>query len=101
MGVAAGLTMIEIPQDSIINLLIMGAPPLLLFGAFGMRDTPSLEIPPLPRRPKVDAWQLAPASAGRSRHWRRRPPSAVRTSTGTRHCPPPQRSVMRNVQQSR
>jgi len=60
MGIAAGLTKIEIPQDSIINLLIMGAPPLLLFAAFGMRDAPPLEIPPWPGRAKATAWQLGP-----------------------------------------
>ncbi|UYO50187.1 hypothetical protein KQX64_06295 [Rhodopseudomonas palustris] len=50
---AASLTLIDVPQDSIFNLLLMGAPPLLMFGAFGMRETPSLEIPPLPRRWKA------------------------------------------------
>lgn len=62
MALAGGLTMIEMPQDSIWNLLLMGAPPLLLFAAFSMRDTPPLEIPPLPRRFKADAWQLTPAA---------------------------------------
>jgi hypothetical protein len=60
MGVAAALTKIEIPPGSIINLLIMGAPPLLLFAAFGMRDAPPLEIPPLPGRAKAASWQLVP-----------------------------------------
>lgn len=55
---AGGLCFLEIPQDSVFNLLIQGAPPLLLFAAFGMRDTPHLEFPPLPRRPKAAAWQL-------------------------------------------
>jgi hypothetical protein len=53
---AASLTLVEIPQDSIINLLLMGAPPLLMIGAFGMRDIPSMEIPPLPRRITRAAW---------------------------------------------
>ncbi|MGO3933378.1 hypothetical protein [Rhodopseudomonas pseudopalustris] len=53
---AAGLTLVEIPQDSIVNLLLMGAPPLLMIGAFGMRDIPSMEIPPLPRRITHAAW---------------------------------------------
>ncbi|MDF3812972.1 MULTISPECIES: hypothetical protein [Rhodopseudomonas] len=57
---AGALTQVEIPSGSILNLLIMGAPPLLMFGAFGMRDTPRLEVPPLPRRSKVGKWpQLA------------------------------------------
>jgi len=60
MGVAAALTRIEIPPGSIINLLIMGTPPLLLFAAFGMRDAPPLEIPPWPGRAKATAWQLGP-----------------------------------------
>jgi len=55
---AGGLTQVEIPSGSIFNLLIMGTPPLLMFGAFGMRDTPSLEIPPLPRRSKSGVWPL-------------------------------------------
>jgi hypothetical protein len=53
---AASLTLVEIPQDSIVNLLLMGAPPLLMIGAFGMRDIPSMEIPPLPRRMEHTAW---------------------------------------------
>ncbi|WP_420133193.1 hypothetical protein [Rhodopseudomonas sp.] len=61
---AAALTLVDIPQDSIINLLLMGAPPLLMIGAFGMRDIPSMEIPPLPRRMTHTAWhpQTEPAS---------------------------------------
>ncbi|MBI5130078.1 MAG: hypothetical protein HZA66_11605 [Rhodopseudomonas palustris] len=53
---AASLTLVEIPQDSIVNLLLMGAPPLLMIGAFGMRDIPSMEIPPFPRRMTHAAW---------------------------------------------
>jgi hypothetical protein len=60
---AASLTMIDVPQDSLFNLLLMGAPPLLMFGAFGMRETPSLEIPPLPRRWKQKSWLPEPEPA--------------------------------------
>lgn len=57
---AACLTLVDIPQDSILNLILMGAPPLLMFGAFGMRDTPSLEIPPFPRMLQPAAWEPQP-----------------------------------------
>jgi len=60
---AASLTLVDVPQDSIFNLLLMGAPPLLMFGAFGMRETPSLEIPPLPRRWKQESWLPEPETA--------------------------------------
>jgi hypothetical protein len=53
---ASALCFVEIPQDSMFNLLIQFAPPLLLFAAFGMRETPKLEIPPIPRRSKATAW---------------------------------------------
>ncbi|MFC0239498.1 hypothetical protein [Rhodopseudomonas telluris] len=61
---AAGLTLVDIPQDSIINLLLMGAPPLLMIGAFGMRDIPSMEIPPLPRRIDHATWHPQGEAAG-------------------------------------
>lgn len=57
---AASLIWVDIPQDSILNLLLMGAPPLLMFGAFSMRDTPSLEIPPFPRMLQSAAWEPQP-----------------------------------------
>lgn len=62
MGLAVLLTRIDIPQDSIFNLMMMGTPPLMLFAMFSMRTTPSLEIPPLPRRSKAAAWPQALAS---------------------------------------
>jgi hypothetical protein len=54
---SGALTFVNIPQDSIFNLMLMGMPPLLLFGAFGVRDRPPLEVPPLPRRLKATAWR--------------------------------------------
>jgi hypothetical protein len=59
---AAALCFVEIPQDSIVNLLIQSAPPLLLCAIFGMRDTPRLEFPPIPRRSQAVAWLTAPSA---------------------------------------
>jgi hypothetical protein len=56
------LTLVEIPPGSFMNLVMMGTPPLLLFGAFGISDRPPLEIPPWPRRSKARAWRKAPPS---------------------------------------
>jgi hypothetical protein len=64
-GLIAGsgaLAFVEIPQGSIMNLVMMGTPPLLLFGAFGISDRPPLEIPPWPRRPKATGWRKATPS---------------------------------------
>jgi hypothetical protein len=54
---AGALTFVDIPPSSFMNLVMMGTPPLLLFGAFGVSDRPPLEIPPLPRRSKATAWR--------------------------------------------
>jgi hypothetical protein len=60
---ASGLSFVTIPEQSILHLLILSTPPLLLVSLFGMREMPSLEIPPLPRRSKALAWrQSAEAS---------------------------------------
>jgi hypothetical protein len=57
---AGGLTFVTIPEQSILHLMILSTPPLLLVSMFGMRETPSLEIPPLPRRSKAAAWRQLP-----------------------------------------
>jgi hypothetical protein len=61
IAAACALCFVEIPQDSIVNLLIQSAPPLLLCAVFGMRDTPKLEFPPIPRRSKETSWQTMPS----------------------------------------
>jgi hypothetical protein len=57
IAVIGGLSFVDIPEGSIMNLIIMGTPPLLLFGAFGMRDRPPFEIPPFPKRSAATAWR--------------------------------------------
>ncbi len=62
---AVGLNFVEIPEGSIIRLLIFNAPPLLLVIPFLMYDVPRLELPPLPRPSAAPAWrQTPPASSG-------------------------------------
>jgi hypothetical protein len=56
----AALTLVKIPQDSMLLMLIFNLPPLLLLMLFGMRELPRLEIPPLPRRSSAVSWRQPP-----------------------------------------
>jgi hypothetical protein len=53
---AAALTFVEIPQGSMIQMLIFNFPPVLLLMLFCMRELPRFEIPPLPRPSDAPSW---------------------------------------------
>jgi hypothetical protein len=57
---AAAVSMMPIPQDSIVNMLIMFTPAVLGLLPFCMHDTPPLELPPLPRLSPAPAWRRVP-----------------------------------------
>ncbi len=57
-----GLMFVDIPQGSLMQMLILNSPPLLLVGVFGMRELPRFEIPPLPRPSDAPSWLKAPDS---------------------------------------
>jgi hypothetical protein len=60
MALIAGtvaLTLADIPQDSMILMMIFNFPPLLMLALFGMRELPRFEIPPLPRPSSAASWQ--------------------------------------------
>jgi hypothetical protein len=48
------------PGDSIVRMLAFQAPPILLLLVFALPETPRIEIPPLPRRPRGPSWRSAP-----------------------------------------
>ncbi len=48
------------PGDSIVRMLAFQAPPILLLLVFALPETPRIEIPPLPRRPRGTTWRTAP-----------------------------------------
>lgn len=63
-GVIAGvasLTLFDVPEG-VLSSLMMSTPGLMMFGIFAMRDTPSLIIPPFPRRLTQGAWLPAEAT---------------------------------------
>jgi hypothetical protein len=51
-----GLMFVDIPQGSLMQMLILNSPPLLLVMVFGMRELPRFEIPPLPRPSNAPSW---------------------------------------------
>jgi len=56
IAATAALTLVPIPQDSMILMMIFNFPPLLLLILFGMRELPRFEIPPLPRPSTASSW---------------------------------------------
>jgi hypothetical protein len=63
IAATSALTLVHIPQDSMILMMIFNLPPLLMLILFGMRELPRFEIPPLPRPSTASSWLKAPASA--------------------------------------
>lgn len=57
VAAAFSLTLIDVPDNSILHMLLFHSPPLLLAIPFCMHDAPRLEIPPRPRPLPVDAWR--------------------------------------------
>jgi len=61
---AAPLIMVlPVGDASTLRMLAFHLPPLLLVGLFTLRELPSLMPPPIPRRPREDAWGPAPIAA--------------------------------------
>ena len=63
----AALSYVDIPQDSMLLMLIFNFPPLLMIAVFSMRELPRFEIPPLPRRSAKPSWLPAEAAASPDR----------------------------------
>jgi hypothetical protein len=66
IGGSIALARLDLAQDSVVRMLLFNAPPLLLIAAFCLRETPRIEIPPLPRASRAASWYrsgAAPAHA--------------------------------------
>jgi hypothetical protein len=66
IGGSVVLARLELAQDSVVRMLLFNAPPLLLIAAFCLRETPRIEIPPLPRASRAASWDRSgqiPATA--------------------------------------
>lgn len=57
IGAAAAVPRVHLTENSGLRMLIFNAPPLLMILVFCLRDIPSIEIPPWPRRSTAVAWQ--------------------------------------------
>jgi membrane-bound inhibitor of C-type lysozyme len=58
IGGAFATSSLHIAEDSQLRMLVLNAPPVLLVLFFCMREIPSIEIPPVPRRLKAAEWQM-------------------------------------------
>jgi hypothetical protein len=56
IGGAFATSSLNIAEDSQLRMLVLNAPPVLLVLFFCMREIPSIEIPPVPRRLKAAEW---------------------------------------------
>jgi hypothetical protein len=56
IGGAFATSSLHIAEDSQLRMLVLNAPPVLLVLFFCMREIPSIEIPPVPRRLKAAEW---------------------------------------------
>ena len=73
IGGAAAVPQLGLADNSMAWMLIFNLPPVLMVAFFAMREMPTIEIPPLPRRPRAAAWRSpepapAPAPASASAH---------------------------------
>ncbi len=53
---ALGVAQLELSHNSVFRMLIFHSPPLLLAGLFCLSEQPTVEVPPLPRPLKGEAW---------------------------------------------
>lgn len=64
IGGAAAVPQLGLADNSMAWMLIFNLPPVLMVAFFAMREMPTIEIPPLPRRPRAAGWRSDPAAAG-------------------------------------
>lgn len=56
LALAPSIQWQQLEEGSVMKLLVFLAPPLMMVGAFTLRETPRIEIPPIPRPLKQTAW---------------------------------------------
>ena len=68
VAAAAAVPQLTLAPESVLRMLILNAPPLLLIGFFCLREVPRIEIPPLPRPLRQEAWQQTAEPASLPTH---------------------------------
>jgi len=57
IGAALAVPALDLPEDSVVRMLIFNAPPILLGLFVVLREMPRVELPPLPRPLAETAWR--------------------------------------------
>ena len=57
IGGAAAVPVLDLPEGSVLRMVIFQAPPLLLGVYFCLRELPQIEFPPLPKRSRAAVWR--------------------------------------------
>lgn len=65
IGAAAAVPKLHLADSSGLRMLIFNSPPLLMMLFFCMRELPTIELPPLPRRPAEPGWGAGTAAEAR------------------------------------
>lgn len=60
---APAVQFLELPDESLIRMLIFHSPPILMIVLFSMRELPRIEIPPFPKPLTASSWRVIAADA--------------------------------------
>lgn len=56
LAATPAVRLLDMDENSVLRMLIFHAPPMMLVGFFMLREMPRIEIPPVPRPLRGDAW---------------------------------------------
>jgi hypothetical protein len=56
LAATPAVRLLDLDENSVLRMLIFHAPPMMLVGFFMLREMPRIEIPPVPRPLRGDAW---------------------------------------------
>jgi hypothetical protein len=60
LAAVAQLRYTDLPEDSVMRMMLFHLPAVLMLLFLSLHETPRIEIPPLPKRPTAPSWRLLP-----------------------------------------